>query len=597
MKPAWQLLITALKPPPISNIFVLTWLLICLNSTTAFGSEYDFIIVGGGTAGCLLASRLSEISNWKVLLIEAGGEENFFQDIPLLSSLLEYTPADWKYRTEHNGSFCNGFDRGQCHWPRGKVLGGTSVFNYMTYVRGNKRDYDDWESLGNTGWGYADILPYFLKFENMKIPRFANDTENHSTHGELFITNPPYHTNLATAFVEAGIQRGYNYVDYNVGKGIGYSYLQSTMKDGLRWSSNYAFLRPIRNRRNLDVRTRSLVTKILIDKNRVAYGVEYKQWGFITRHAFAKKEVILAAGAINSPQLLMLSGIGPKEHLEEKGISVLQDSKVGFNLMDHVSLGNLYYTLNETAGLRLNLINYIKGAIDLILKRPGIFNIPGGSEAIGFESLGESNGYPDIELLFASATTASTPIFWSSWGPRIDILFQSYSALSSIDAFMVFPLPMKPNSRGRIMLKSTNPSEYPLIYPNYFSDPKDIETIIKGIRLVAELSKTEAMKKYDVKLYNKPLYQCSEHEFDSDAYWECCIRYLTFSYYHICGTCKMGPDSDPDAVVDTELRVRGIKHLRVVDASIMPIITSGHITGPVYMIAEKASDMIKNEWS
>ncbi|PNF27342.1 Glucose dehydrogenase [FAD, quinone] [Cryptotermes secundus] len=587
-----------------STLFYVTALLAFLQTNTHVhgllkAPEYDFIIVGGGAAGCVLANRLSEVPDWNVLLIEAGGEENFIQDIPLIPFVLEYTPADWKYRTERSNSSCFGSKFGLCHWPRGRVLGGTTVLNYMIYSRGIRADYDGWEALGNTGWGYDDILPYFLKSEHMTIPSLANDTKYHSTKGELVITYPIHRTKLAEAFINAGLQRGYNYVDYNAESEIGYSYLQTTIKDARRWSAYRAFLEPVRTRKNLHVATHSLVTKVLIDENtRVAYGVEYKKWGLLPVQARARKEVILSAGAINSPQLLMLSGIGPSDHLQEVQIKVIQDSKVGYNLQDHVTLGNLYFTLNQSVGLRFdNIFDDLVGVVEYFLKRDGILTIPGGTEAFGFENVGDfGNGEQTIELLFAASTLANLHLAWHSWGARTDILFESYLPLHNKDAFTIFPILIRPYSRGRILLKNKNPCTHPLIDANYFSDRRDIEIIIKGIRRASELTKTDALQKYGAELYRKTILPCKDHEFDSDAFWECNIRYMTFTIFHPVGTCKMGNDSDPDAVVDRALRVRGVKQLRVSDASIMPTVPSGHTMAPVYMIAEKTADLIKADW-
>ncbi|XP_069696376.1 glucose dehydrogenase [FAD, quinone]-like [Periplaneta americana] len=561
--------------------------------------EYDFIIVGGGTAGCLLASRLSDNPDWSVLLVEAGGDENWFQDVPFFASLQEFTSADWGYRTEPSKAFCLGMDSGRCHWPRGKVFGGTSVINYMTYTRGNKADYDKWKTLGNTGWGYDDVLPFFLKHEDMTIPEYINDTKYHSTKGEVVITHPPYHTKLATAFLNAGIERHYKNVDYNGANQIGYSYLQSAMKNGRRWSAYHAFLEPARKRKNLHIVGKSMVTKILIDKDsNSAYGIEYKWYGLLPVKAHAKKEVIVSAGTINSPQLLMLSGIGPEDHLQEVGIPVIKNSKVGYNLQDHVTIGNLYFTVNDSVSINVfNIFSDVVGIAEYIFKHSGIFTVPGGTEVVGFEDLDHpSDGNPDIEILFASIAS-TMPIFWKSWGARTDILLRSYFSLILKNTYMILPILLHPYSRGRIMLKNRDPFTHPLIYPNYFSDLRDIEVIIKGIRIAIEMAETEAMQKYGATLYQKPLLECRDYEFNSDSYWECIIRQMTFTMFHPSGTCKMGPESDEEAVVDTTLRVRGIKGLRVVDASVIPLSPAGHIMATVYMIAEKASHMIKEYWS
>jgi choline dehydrogenase len=296
--------------------------------------EYYFIIVGAGSAGCVLANRLSEFPHWKVLLIEAGSKENYVMDIPLLVSPLQFSEANWKYKLEPSGNVCLGMKGKQCSVPRGKVMGGSSTINFMIYTRGSRHDYYRWEKLGNPGWGYKDVLPYFFKLENMTIPELRKDKRYHSTRGELPISYAPYHTPLANAFLEAAKEMGHMTVDYNGETQVGFSYLQATMQNGARWSASRAFLHPIRSRKNLHIKKWSLVTNIVIDGDtETANGVEFvrDKTKYVVR---ARKEVILSAGAINSLQLLMLSGIGPAEHLSKLGIPLLQDLKVGYNLMD-----------------------------------------------------------------------------------------------------------------------------------------------------------------------------------------------------------------------------------------------------------------------
>lgn len=287
--------------------------------------EYDFIIVGAGTAGCTLANRLTEVPEWKVLLIEAGGQESFIMDIPMLASFLQFTSANWKYRTKPSNTSCLGFRNSQCNYPRGKVMGGSSTINYMIYTRGHPKDYDNWAAAGNEGSSYREVMPYFLKSEDMAIPGLAQDTKHHSTGGYLTISHAPYRTPLAEAFIESGLETGQNVVDYNTDTMIGFSFLQNTMKNGTRLSSSRAFLHPIRNRKNLHITKMSRATKIVIDpETKQAVSIQFirRNKAYVIR---ARKEIIVSAGAINSPQLLMLSGIGPRQHLESLGIEVIQD--------------------------------------------------------------------------------------------------------------------------------------------------------------------------------------------------------------------------------------------------------------------------------
>ncbi|XP_069680592.1 glucose dehydrogenase [FAD, quinone]-like [Periplaneta americana] len=578
-------------------VFALWAILVLTQQVTYAQDDYDFIIVGGGTAGCLLAARLSEVSDWKVLLLEAGTSEYFFNDIPLIGPMFILTPYNWGYRAEKSDKFGLGLKDGRVIWPRGKGLGGTSLINAQIYTRGNRKDYDKWAEMGNEGWNYANVTKYFLKHERMNIPQLQTDTKYHSTTGELDISYPPYHTEFATAFIDSGIEKGYKYVDYNGANQTGFSYIQATMKNGERVSSYGAFLRGIK-RDNLVIKTMSMVTKIIVDpKTGKAKGVEYKRFNLVTRKAFAKKEVILSAGTINSPQLLMLAGIGPKKHLEKHNITVIKDLAVGHNLQDHVGLISFYFTTNKTGDIRLDhIINDIKNAIHYFKDGSGEFTVPSGFEALTYVDIDDKDDCPEMEMFFAGQLLPTIPLYLSSFGFLNENFNEFYSDLKDKHGFTIFPVLLHPYSSGKIELRDTNPYTHPLIYPEYFSDRRDLEIIIKGLNYTLDIIGAEALKKYGAELYRKPLPPCRGYKFGSDDYWECSLRQLTLSIVHAVGTCKMGPASDPDAVVDPRLRVKGIHNLRVVDASVMPTVPSGHTMGPVYMIAEKAADMIKEDW-
>ncbi|CAH2000166.1 unnamed protein product [Acanthoscelides obtectus] len=338
--------------------------------------QYDFIVVGSGTAGCVVANRLSENPDWNVLLVEAGRTENYIMDVPIMANFLQFTESNWAYKTEPSDKFCVGMDGQQCNWPRGKVVGGSSVLNYMIYTRGNRRDYDNWAKMGNTGWSYEEVLPYFRKIENFSIPEFQN-SRYHSTSGYLQVGYAPHQTPIAEAIVNSSIQAGLPYVDYNGPTQTGVSRLQVTLRDGVRDSASRAYLHPIRDRPNLHMKKYSMVKKILIDPStKVAYGVEFVRNGKMYR-VKAKKEVILSAGAINSPQLLMLSGVGPQKHLKSVGIPVLSNIKVGYNLMDHIAVGGLTFIINQPFSLRTEkIIN--KENLDMYFNHhKGPLSIPG----------------------------------------------------------------------------------------------------------------------------------------------------------------------------------------------------------------------------
>lgn len=316
--------------------------------TPVTNEEYDFIVVGAGSAGSVVASRLSEIPDVTVLLLEAGRSENLAMDIPLFAHQLQLSnDINWKYRTEPSDKYCLGMDDRRCNWPRGRVMGGSSVLNYMAATRGDPRDYDQWKDLGNTGWSYEDVLHYFKKLEDIGIPDLMADEKQHSTSGPLPINYAPFRTPGATAFVEAGIELGFKQRDHNSRKLTGFSYLQTNTKTGMRVSSSRAYLHPAKNRRNLFVSKNSLVNRVLIDrgKNR-AIGVQFIKGNrkFTVR---SRKEVILCGGTIGSAQILMLSGIGPANHLAEMGIPLIKDAPVRKNLLDHLSYGGFVVPVSK----------------------------------------------------------------------------------------------------------------------------------------------------------------------------------------------------------------------------------------------------------
>ena len=561
--------------------------------------EYDFIIVGAGSAGCVLANRLSEITNWNILLIEAGGKENYIMDIPLIVPSLQMTEANWKYKLESTGTVCLAFNNNQCTVPRGKVMGGSSTINFMLYTRGNKKNYDRWEELGNPGWGYKDVLPYFLKLENISIPELSKDKVYHSTSGEVPVNYAPYRTPLADAFLEAGKELGYNVVDYNGEKQIGYSYVQTNTRNGSRWSASRTFLHPIRDRKNLHVKKWSLVTKILINPvTKIAYGVEFvknkKQY-----RVTARNEIIISAGAVNSPQLLMLSGIGPREHLAEKNIEVIQELNVGDNLMDHIAIMSLHFIVNNSVTLRQRDLMNTSHVTEYLTSHNGPFSVPGASEAVAFLDSNDPlnpNGNPNIEIMLFSSSLSSEAMFYRALGVKQSIYNKYYKPIEKYHVWSGCPIVLNPKSRGKILLRSKDPTKKPLIYLDFFQDERDLQTQIIAIRKAIEISKTTAFQKYGSTLYEFPIPACEKFEFGSDSYWECAVRQFSFPIWHLSGTCKMGPLSDPTAVVDSRLRVYGIKGLRVIDASIMPEVPAAHTNIPTMMIAEKGADYIKHDW-
>ncbi|XP_072934716.1 glucose dehydrogenase [FAD, quinone]-like [Epargyreus clarus] len=563
-------------------------------------TEYDFVIIGAGSAGCVLSNRLTEVKHFNVLLIEAGDSEQAFMDIPVIATMMQFTDANWDYQTEPQKAGCMGMRHGRCSWPRGKVVGGSSVLHSMMHTRGNRKDYDRWAANGNPGWDFKSALKYFKKSENLDIPELAKNKIYHSRNGPLTIEYPKWRTPLSDAFLKAGVETGAKIVDYNGETQTGYSIIQFTTSNGTRVSASRAFLHPITNRKNFHITKNSFVTKILIDPwKKKAYGVEFRKDGkkFVV---IAKREVILSAGAINSPQILMISGIGPKEHLTEKNISTIVDLPVGYNLQDHWALGGLTFIINTTDSIRFERVATLRNIIKYYNQRSGPLTAPTGTEAIAFidtKNPKNDDGYPDLELLFVAGSLVSQSTYKHAFAIDDYIYETVYDPIADMDTWMVFPMILLPKSRGRIMLKSKNPYKKPLIYANYFSDGgHDEKVILYGIRKTIELSKTEAFQKYGSRLHDIPIPNCAHLRFNSDAYWICAMKTLTVTIYHHCCTNKMGPKTDPEAVVDSRLKVYGIRGLRVVDASVMPHVPAAHTNAPTIMIAEKAADLIKEDW-
>ncbi|XP_001355516.3 glucose dehydrogenase [FAD, quinone] [Drosophila pseudoobscura] len=561
-------------------------------------TKYDFIVVGAGTAGCALAARLSENPRWKVLLLEAGGPESYAMDMPIAAHYLQLGEMNWKYRTEPSASYCLAMNNNRCNWPRGKVMGGSSVLNYMMYTRGSRRDYDRWAELGNPGWSYRDVLPYFRKYEASSIPDADPGPTRPGRQGPVKISYTEPRTRIADAFVRASQEAGMPRGDYNGETQLRVSYLQANVYNETRWSSNRAYLYPLKGKRtNLHVKKNALVTKVLIDpQTKTAYGIMVQTEGRVQK-VLARREVVVSAGAINTPQLLMLSGVGPAKHLREVGIKPIADLAVGYNLQDHIAPA--VSMLCNATSLQIREMFSVKALGDYFRGR-GPLRTPGGVEAISFYALDDPKnpqGWADVELFVVGGGLQTNVALRLALGLRPEIYEDMFGDLerSNANGFLIFPMVLRAKSRGRIKLRSRRPQEHPLIYANYFSHPYDLNITVRGIEQAVRLLEEPAFRAIGARLLEKRLPGCSHLRWRSSDYWACHARHFTFTIYHYSGTAKMGPSSDPAAVVDARLRVHGIRNLRVADASIMPHLISGHPNGPVYLIAEKAADMIKQD--
>ncbi|MFT4941136.1 MAG: choline dehydrogenase [Paraglaciecola sp.] len=526
--------------------------------------EYDYIIVGAGSAGCVLANRLTEDGVSSVLLLESGGKDNsIFLKMPAaLAYPLSGTKYNWAYWSEEEPYL----DGRRMYCPRGRVLGGSSSINGMAYVRGHARDYDRWASYGLSEWGYANVLPYFKKSEDCQFG--AN--EYHGKGGPLTVSQAGMENPLHQAWLKAGEEAGVGLTDNQNGfcqEGV--APMDMTIKDGERASSSKAFLKPAMGRSNLKVITKATVSKIEIIDGR-ASAVEFSV-GSNSQKARARKEVILSAGAINSPQLLMLSGVGPAEHLREHGVEVIFDSpNVGENLQDHLEVYVQYECTKPVSLYSLTKpLAKLSVGIQWIVSRKG----PGAScqfETGGFATSSKELNQPDLQFHFLPIA-----VDYDGKNPVETHGFQAHVG------------PMRPKSRGRIKLKSSNPVESPEILFNYLEAEEDREEFRAGLRLTREIISQPAFDEYRGTEIQPGASKTSDEEIDAF------VRSRVESAYHPIGTCRMGTDSK--SVVDEQARVRGIEGLRVIDASIMPDIVSGNTNAPTIMMAEKLADMIRGQ--
>ncbi|XP_055919129.1 4-pyridoxate dehydrogenase-like [Eupeodes corollae] len=566
---------------------------------------FDFIIVGAGPAGCVLANRLSENPNWTVFLIEAGSTENIVHDIPALTSYLPLTESNWNYTSTPQKKACLGMNDKKCALPRGKLLGGSSGINFMIYNRGNRKDFDRMAEAGNFGWSYEEVLPYFKRSERANLEGLR-DSPYHNTSGLQSVEYVKYRTQMAEAFVKASVDLGYPQTDYNGESQFGTSFVQATTQNGHRHSAAKAFVLPILNqRKNLRVLTFATVTKVLIDESLSAYGVNFVHQGK-SYTIKARKEVILSAGTFNSPQLLMLSGVGPRDVLEAVGIQQLVDLPVGQTMYDHMSHIGPTFTTNSTgATLFVDRITPDDNARYQAGDPSTRLSSIGGVEALTFirsqQSISSNDGddRPDVELILASVSLASDygTALKESGNFKDDIYTTGFKSLEGTEHFTIMVMPFHPKSTGRVWLADSNPFTPPLIDPNYFSNYKDIEVMLSGIKEGLRLAETPAMMSINATLFTNPVPGCENFEFGTDDYWRCSIQTLSYTLHHQVATCKMGSSSDPSAVVSPQLKVYGVRKLRVVDTSILPAPPTAHTNAASLMIGEKAADMIKSEWS
>ncbi|XP_075156236.1 ecdysone oxidase-like [Haematobia irritans] len=551
---------------------------------------HDYIVVGAGTAGCVVASRLSENPNVSVLVIEAGGDPPSLSEVYMLSALLQQTPYSWNDYAEPNPTSCQAMRDGRCYWPRGKMVSGTGGINGNVFLLGREADYDEWYNQGNAEWSWQDVYPYFVKAtHDESTPEMPKGSLilNHFQRDSDFHILRDLMAN-ATEEIEANF----------IIKSDGYRQnIMATVERGKRMSTGKTYLGKVAKyrRKNLHVLKNAVVRKVIFDNTPKAVGVEVLLNNSRILQLHARREIILSAGAFNSPQILMHSGIGPCDHLDSLNISCVANLPVGQNLQDH-GMMSMIFKFNQNIP-DIPQSDALTNTFEYLVHQKG--PMASHKNLVGFiNSLaGKNINSSDLMLVSGLSKPSRGSNMYEFLQFREDLVETFLELAENQTTLEIQGLLIKPKSRGFLQLKHPVFGKGPVIHNNYATEEEDSQLLLRYIRYVQALQHSDIFRHYDLQLIRIPLEDCDTLIYDSDDYWFCYIKYFLISAWHAAGTCHMGPVTDPSSVVDSHLRVHGVQGLRVIDASIMPNITSANTNGPTIMIAEKGSQMIIDEWT